>query len=804
MPRFVPSLRSWLKEERRLLPRSVRLRWVGFGSLVLMSLLLTAELSRRDSRIRAHLDNERRGDLELVSSALSDISRTAFDWARWEDALNFIQGHNPGFVQRDMAHSSLFDAGGVMVLFNHAGDPLVSYSRAGINQPADHDLQRCAQSNLDSLQSLETSVNLFCPGAEHRPYLGVLLQVSNNDSTAPADGALVMFEPLIRPAHGPRLRSQLTGLAAQMVSGDSRNLGSLPSSIRLHGPDRQLVGLRPQSSLTALLESLRDDLFLLLGLVVPSLAIRMQLTLTHRRQRLSSLHQERRAKERIRKVCQQLDELLAQHGLSDHGLSVQRRVMDRLVDPEPSGPELADRPLAVGGRLDSVARRFQHFLDGAQSLALLDQLTQLPNRRFFIEQLDRQVQHHERGKPAVALLFVDIDRFKEINDSFGHSIGDQTLALVAERLRQQLNPEDFLARYGGDEFVILHQLESDDPLDVEKQNAACLRFAEQVAAAFEAPIDLEGVAIELNLSLGVTLLRPEMSTAEAAIQQCDLAMLQAKQNKHNRIAIFELDLSDPQGRDYELYNELLQAIRDQQLTVLFQPIVDAKGLPHGVEALARWQHRQRGWVPPDQFISLAERHRQILLLSDTLLQKALYEYGGIQLSSQRGLDLSFNINPAQLEDPNMVSRIMHKLELHQVRASQLTLEITERGVMEGSVTVQENLRQLRHHGIRISLDDFGTGYSSLSLLSQLHPDEVKIDRSFVMAMQQDPYALQIITLLCRMAPELGFQLVAEGVEDLDSFDRLRRLGVDRFQGYWFARPLACEAVDNYTPPHNLD
>lgn len=152
----------------------------------------------------------------------------------------------------------------------------------------------------------------------------------------------------------------------------------------------------------------------------------------------------------------------------------------------------------------------------------------------------------------------------------------------------------------------------------------------------------------------------------------------------------------------------------------------------------------------------------------------------------------------------MVARIMRQLESHHVAASQLTLEITERGVMEGSVIVQENLRQLRHHGIRISLDDFGTGYSSLSLLGQLHPDEVKIDRSFVMAMQQDPYALQIITLLCRMAPALGFQLVAEGVEDLDSFDRLRRLGVHRFQGYWFARPLAGEAVVSYSPPPHLN
>lgn len=199
------------------------------------------------------------------------------------------------------------------------------------------------------------------------------------------------------------------------------------------------------------------------------------------------------------------------------------------------------------------------------------------------------------------LLFVDIDRFKEINDSFGHSTGDRALVLVAQRLQQQIGLHDYLARYGGDEFVILHQLERDSYADLENHNADSLRFAERIAAAFDGPIDLDGVAIELNLSLVITLLRPDLPRPEAAMQQCDLAMLQAKQNKHNRIAIFDLDRADPRDSDYELYTDLLQAIRDHHLTILFQPIVDAQGLPRGVEALARWQHPRRGWVPPEQF-----------------------------------------------------------------------------------------------------------------------------------------------------------------------------------------------------------
>lgn len=802
MPRFLTPLQSWLKEERRLLPRSIRLWRVALGSLVLLTVLLAVELRRREIHIRALLENQRLEQLELVGASLGDLRRTAFDWARWDDSLRFVQGRNPQFVERDMAESSLFEGGGVMVLFDRQGRPLVSYGTAGIDHASQRPLQVCAAANLGALISLASAVELFCPGAERRPYLGVLTQVSNNASTAAAEGALVMFEPMLDPAQGPRLRQQLTALAAQMASGALSELTPLPSPMRLRGADGRPIGLRPQSSLAPLLDSLRDDLLLLLALLVPLLLIRMQLTLAHRRQRLHTLHRERLATARIRRVCQQLDGLLGQPGPAAEGLTQQQRVMERLVNLEQDPDAQGGQPLALERRLDAFARRFQHFLDGAHSLALLDQLTQLPNRRFFIEQLALEFQRHQQDQRPIALLFVDIDRFKEINDSFGHSMGDKALVLVAQRLRQQLGLRDFLARYGGDEFVILHQLENTISADLDDQHSDCLRFAERIAASFDGPVDLDGVAIELNLSLGITLLQPDLPRPEAALQQCDLAMLQAKQNKHNRIAIYNLDHADPRDSDYELYTDLQQAIRDHQFTVLYQPIVDAHGLPRSVEALARWQHPRRGFVPPEQFLSLAERHRQLLRLSDALLHQALVGYADIRMASHRPLSLSFNISPSQLEDPSLVGRILRQLERHGIGAGQLTLELTERGILEGSTIVQRNLQHLREKGVRLSLDDFGTGYSSLSLLGQLQPDEVKIDRSFVMAMERDRYAQQIITLLCRMAPALGFQLVAEGVEDAASFERLRQLGISRFQGYWFARPLPCGSVDAFTalPP----
>lgn len=451
------------------------------------------------------------------------------------------------------------------------------------------------------------------------------------------------------------------------------------------------------------------------------------------------------------------------------------------------------------GRLHTLAQRFQHFLDGARSLALLDTLTQLPNRRFFVEQLALQLAADQPQQSAMALLFVDIDKFKEINDSFGHSTGDLVLSEVARRLRQLIAPQDFLARYGGDEFVILHGLDQQGDQAQASPDSASLRFAERIAAAFDGPIDLGGIAIELSLSLGVTLLQGDLSHPEVAIQRCDMAMLQAKRNKHNRIAIFNLTTPEHQDSDYELYADLMAAIREQQLTVLYQPIVDGQGRTRGVEALARWVHPQRGQIPPDLFISLAERHRQMHRLGEALWHQSLLGYQGIRQFRLQPLGLSLNISPSQLEDPSLVHRLQHQLERHNLPPSRLTLELTERGVLEASAVVSDNLRQLRRLGIRLSLDDFGTGYSSLSLLSQLRPDEVKIDRSFVVAMANDPYALQIVTLLSRMAPALGFELVAEGVEDEEQVQQLRAMGIDRFQGYWFARPLLSSAIDVEQP-----
>lgn len=848
VPLPLPPLRSWLREERLLLPQRSQLQRAGLALLLLFGLLLAVEVHRRNDWFRASQHQQRQARMELISATLAAIRRTAFDWGRWDASHDFLLGRNPGFLSRELANARLFSSGGVMVLFDQRGRSRISYSALGANQPAQAPLVRCAAAALPALVDLSSAIPLLCPSGDGSHQLGVLIRISSSDSRAPAVGSLVMFEPLLVPTHGPILRARLQSFVAQLVPRSRAASEDLPDGALLLGEGRQRLGLRPLSTLPLVWQSLRDDGLVALALLAPLLLFRIHLTLSHRRLRLQSLRRERRAADRIRRVCRQLDQLLAELGLGGGTNSAPQRLVAELLgagnpaaplpaiaaapttatalamaagtpgatpapidagmggaaipaaagaaDASTSRGGVADAgdPLLLEGRLAILAQRFQRFLDAARSLARLDPLTRLPNRRFFIEQLALQAHAQADAAARCVLLFVDVDRFKEINDSFSHSTGDRVLIAVASRLRQLIDRHDFLARHGGDEFVILHVLAADPPQSQAEARAASLHFAERIAAAFDGPLQLDSLAINLSLSLGITLLQPELADPEVAIQQCVRAMGEAKRNKHTRIAIFDLDRNDPHDGDYNLYSSLCQAIRDHQLSVLFQPIVNGAGKLHGVEALARWRHAERGWIAPELFVSLAERHRQMPRLSEELLRQALLSFRDIDPSIAADLALSINLNPSELEDPSLVPRILEQLERHRYPAARLTLEITERGILEPSAVVSANLIHLRQHGIRLALDDFGTGHSSLSLLSQLRPDEVKIDRSFVAAIGQDVYALQIITLLCRMAPALGFQLVAEGVEDEATLQRLQGLGIDRFQGFWFSRPAAATVL----------
>lgn len=797
-------LRSWLREERRLLPD---LRRQSRGLLLLVALLLLLlglELRRREAVISRQLLNKQLEALESVSASLAGIRRTGLDWARWNDSYAFVQGRNPRFVSHDLANTSLFEGGGVMVIFDAAGKPLLSYGSNGLNHPLDRELIHCSRDNLQMLRTLSSVAWLACRQRNGALYLGTLLQMSNNDSSAPAQGSLAMFEPLLRLELGPRQKSELRKLESQLVRqprGSSADAGTL--TIDLDGPllaeDNRQLALQRQNSLPLVLASALEDLGVLLMVLTPFALARALLMLERRRQTLHSLLAERAGKRRIRRACNRLDDLLNRMGLDQNETESgpRERVLARLLGsgssalpaPEPRDPEQLE------GRLGEIAGRFQRFLEGAGSLALLDQLTSLPNRRYFLEQLELETQRHRETGTVLAMLYVDVDKFKDINDTFGHDMGDQVLVHVSRRLRSLIGAHDFVARYGGDEFVILRDLTTLSETDPAAQREEIRRFAARVASAFEGILEIGSTRLELSLSIGIALIEPDLIDPARAIRHCDLALLEAKRNKHNRIAIFELGNHNTVENDYELFTDLLQAIRDRQLTTLFQPICDGRGRIIAVEALARWRHPRLGPVPPDVFVSLAERYRQMQALGDELLRIAISGFMTIAGSDSSDLRLSLNLSPSQLENPALVNRLDSLLEAHQLSAKRLTIELTEQGIVAATPVVNDNLRRLREAGIHLSLDDFGTGFSSLSLLGKLRPDEVKIDRSFVMAMPHDPYARQIVALVSRMAPDLGVELVAEGVDDPVVLQQLSELGIERFQGYLLAMPLPAAAID---------
>jgi diguanylate cyclase (GGDEF)-like protein len=449
--------------------------------------------------------------------------------------------------------------------------------------------------------------------------------------------------------------------------------------------------------------------------------------------------------------------------------------------PEQGEGSVHERELA------RVTGRVQRFLRSASNLALLDHLTQLPNRRFFIARVAEASAHHSRLGQHFALLFVDVDKFKVINDTYGHAVGDAVLISVSQRLRGVLSSGDFMARYGGDELAVILDLSSLEDQSQESLNRAAREKARAMVDSLVPPVLVGDLPIAVSLSIGITLVDPEDSDIAAVIQRSDLAMYQAKRSRDGRIVGPDNVGQAPQLNRYQLFTDLIQAIRNRELQVFYQPIATADGQWHGVEALARWQHPERGWVEPMLFLEMAEQHRQMQLLGNELIRISLD--GFQQLRRRHGdLRLYLNLTPIQLLDEDLAERLLSHLQARGLPCALLTLELTEHSILEPNAGVRANLDKLRQAGVRLALDDFGTGYSSLVQLKIVRPDVVKIDKSFVQAVSEDPLVHEIIALLAALAPRLELELIAEGIEETSVLDALVAMGVPLYQGFVFGRP----------------
>jgi diguanylate cyclase (GGDEF)-like protein len=419
-------------------------------------------------------------------------------------------------------------------------------------------------------------------------------------------------------------------------------------------------------------------------------------------------------------------------------------------------------------------------------LAYGDSLTGLPNRLAFREQLDERVNAAITEGSRIALLFVDLDDFKRINDTLGHDAGDEVLAQFAARIRQCLmraiGDEPEVARFGGDEFVAL--------IAGEEVRDSAAHVAESILAELQRPLQLHGRQVFLGASVGITVFPEDAATAAMLMKNGDIAMYQAKVAGKNCYRFYSRAMDQAVERRVRLEHDLRGAWERGELSVAYQPIFQlANGRLVGAEALLRWQHPEHGMIPPSVFIDVAEQTGLIEGMGRQVLVRACTEAMRWKREGEEPF-VSVNVSARQLRLGDLAAVVSAALEESGLVPSRLHLEITETAVMGDEIQTSALLARLRATGVKIWLDDFGTGFSGLSHLRRVPVDGVKIDRSFVADVLRDPDDLALTSAIIAMAHSLGITVVAEGVENEGQFAVLRERGCDHAQGYWLGRPMA--------------
>jgi diguanylate cyclase (GGDEF)-like protein len=434
-------------------------------------------------------------------------------------------------------------------------------------------------------------------------------------------------------------------------------------------------------------------------------------------------------------------------------------------------------------QLASIAIEKKQAEERISQLAFFDPLTDLPNRRLFFDRMEqvlvKSLSHHTTG----ALLYLDLDHFKTLNDSLGHAIGDELLVQVAHRLKSCLRDEDSVARLGGDEFVILFN-------GLEISEAAMLVhaivLAEAVQAALRLPYHLNGYIHHITPSIGITLLPQLGVTAGELLKQADTAMYHAKQRGRNAISFYDEDMQRRADQRLILENDLCLALSEQQFSLYYQPQFNNNGELIGAEALLRWLHPKKGLISPVDFIPVAEESSLILAIGEWVLNE-----GCRQLQAWPQLPhLAINICPKEFHQPQFTANIINILNRYALLAPRLMLEITEGIIIDNINESIDKLSILKELGVAISIDDFGTGYSSLSYLKVLPISQLKIDQSFINDINADANSTIIVETIIDMAKHLGLSVLAEGVETADQWQFLKAKGCDGYQGYFFSKPLS--------------
>ncbi len=412
--------------------------------------------------------------------------------------------------------------------------------------------------------------------------------------------------------------------------------------------------------------------------------------------------------------------------------------------------------------------------------ALHDSLTGLPNRALLVDRLTQAIARLPRRDGPLCVMFIDVDRFKVINDSLGHEAGDEVLVELARRFSSVLRPGDTVARFGGDEFVVLSEELAHD--------GEALTTAERLQNVTNRPISVQDSEVMVTVSAGIAVSRSVTDHPSALLRDADAAMYRAKQGGRDRSVVFADEMRDEAIGRHETEQQLRRALSDDQLVLHYQPIIElATGRVTGVEALVRWQHPTRGLVPPSEFIPIAEEIGLIVQLDDWVLEHACKQLAAWQGNNPE-LTMSINLSGLQFSRTDLVSQVAGALERTGANPERVALEMTESVLMRDAEDTVTVLRDLRGLGVRLDIDDFGTGYSSLSYLKRFPVDALKVDRSFVFGLGSNAEDRAIVQSVIALAQSLGIATIAEGVETTTQLEVLRELGCTSAQGYLYSRP----------------
>jgi diguanylate cyclase (GGDEF)-like protein len=447
--------------------------------------------------------------------------------------------------------------------------------------------------------------------------------------------------------------------------------------------------------------------------------------------------------------------------------------------------ELAN-DLAYG--IQTLRARIEH--DAAQRqlefIANHDILTGLPNRLLLHDRFEQAMAHAKRENSEMAVLFLDLDNFNQVNDTLGHQVGDQLLVAVAERLQGCVRETDIISRPGGDEFVIL--------LTNFNDQGSIDAIAQNIIEAFSEPFDVDGNILITSFSIGISIFPVDGSNFSSLLKHADTALYKAKDSGRNTYRYFSQQMKVNELEHMQLQGELRNAIRNQEFLLHYQPQIDvANGLIIGAEALVRWQHPERGLISPAKFIPLAERSGLIIPLGEWILNEACRQAQAWQAIYQHHpITVAVNLSALQFKRGDILESVKSALDNSGLPASQLELELTESVLLQDVESVMKTIHGLKEIGVRLSIDDFGTGYSSLSYLKRLAVDKLKIDQSFVRDMSVDPDDAAIVKAIIQLGHTLQLSVIAEGVENEDQLVILRNYGCDEIQGYLYSRPLPAE------------